>query len=539
MKNNDGVSREQLYEMPFGEFLKWCRENKLADLADRLEEETKRRIRAKIVTRIAGRPLEEVLQQAASEGLSIEEWMAKNGVGVEYTPMEQATLNPPKMPRSPDPFNGGETADAPNNPFTHFFLGAVADGGPLARFKPGGWHENQYDGQPQYIKLNVGCKGATWRTGIDAQSRNAAELWKIVERLNTLHMHAAMYFLAKMGDPRNGVSYPLMEAVTVSSDEMLKVKGIQNRGHSRQILQRDLSQCVKDLADLTTDVRDIQLDGKRVHIPNCKLFHIAEVYEEQLDLLGPPERIHVGWSVQAGQWATYWFKDGGRYWVSALARALLELDHRNDRRAHILAFRIGAMLLTIAGGTDFRNRTLTLTIERLLSSIGELPDAAHRGKDWARRMDEALQKALDTLQAQGVLATYGFGPTYPDPGDRGRGWSERWLAAEITLTTVEAAAMEQAALAGTAKLPPQLEKKRRNRGTGKTRRPHEEVQKLDTDTTAAIYAKYKGLNWTQETLAKHLGCKRPTLSNILTRREGPGIELATRIRAFLDTPNDE
>lgn len=459
--------------------------------------------------------------------------------GVEYDPMQPTTHSPPRIPRSPDPFIGGEKAPVPNNPFTHFFLSAVADGGPQARYKQKGWCDNQFDNSPQYLKENLAGAGAQWRAAFDAQSRNAAELWGIVERLNTLHMHVSMYFLAKMGDPRNGVNYPLMEAVTISTEELLRVKCIQTRGHRRQLLQKDIAQCVKDLADMTTDVKNIIVNGKRAHIPNCKLFHIAEIYEEQLDLLGPPERVPVGWAVQAGMWASFWFKnEGGRYWVSAMARTLLELDHGVNKRTQTLAFRIGALMLTVAGGTDYRNKSLSMTIWEMLRDIGELPGEEYRGRDWARRTADALQAALDTLLEAGLLASYTFGPTYPDAGDRGKGWSERWLTATLTITTPEAAALAAMVKAGTAKLPERLEKKRRNRGTGKPKRALEGKQYLSGEDIAAIYAAYKARNWSQATLAKHVKCARPTLSNILNKREAPSAELAARIRAFLDSPID-
>ena len=209
----------------------------------------------------------------------------------------------PKIPESPTPFNDGEKALTPNNPFTHFLLSAFVDGGPLARFKPGGWHENTVNGEPQYVKRHIGGAGATWRAAFDTQTRNAAELWRVVERLSPLHGQLVMYLLAKMGDKRNGVCYPLLEAVTVSSDEFLRIKCFQNRGHSRQLVMRDLATCMKDISELTTDVRDIPMDGRKVNIPNCKLFHIAEVYEEQFTFDGKTEQIHVGWSIQAGPWA--------------------------------------------------------------------------------------------------------------------------------------------------------------------------------------------------------------------------------------------
>lgn len=63
--------------------------------------------------------------------------------------------------------------------------------------------------------------------------------------------------------------------------------------------------------------------------------------------------------------------------------------------------------------------------------------------------------------------------------------------------------------------------------------------RLDAADVAAIYEAYKERNWTQQTLARELKIARPTLSNVLNRREAPSAELAKRIRVFLEKPIPE
>ncbi len=136
-----------------------------------------------------------------------------------------------------------------------------------------------------------------------------------------------------------------------------------------------------------------------------------------------------------------------------------------------------------------------------------------------------------------MLASYNFSSDYPEPDDRGRGWSERWLSAKVYLTTPEAATKLK------MNLPPVIpgvpERKRRVRGLGKTKKPLQRGQYLDAATIAAVYNAYKARNWTQATLAKELKIARPTLSNVLTGKESPSVDLAKRIRAFLETPVPE
>jgi DNA-binding XRE family transcriptional regulator len=136
------------------------------------------------------------------------------------------------------------------------------------------------------------------------------------------------------------------------------------------------------------------------------------------------------------------------------------------------------------------------------------------------------------LKQCGLLACYNFSSDYPEPGDRGRGWVERWLKAKVYLTTPEALAkLEQEPQQATPRLI-----KRRVRGLGKTKKPLVRGQYLDAATVAAIYEAYKSRNWTQATFAKELKIARPTLSNVLNGKEAPSAGLANRIRAFLDSP---
>jgi DNA-binding XRE family transcriptional regulator len=136
-----------------------------------------------------------------------------------------------------------------------------------------------------------------------------------------------------------------------------------------------------------------------------------------------------------------------------------------------------------------------------------------------------------------MLASYNFSSDYPEPGNRGRGWAESWLKAKVYLTTPEAAAKLKLNLPQVT--PGVPERKRRVRGLGRTKKPLQRGQYLDATTIAAIYNAYKARNWTQATLAKELKIARPTLSNVLTGKESPSVELAKRIRAFLEKPIPE
>ena len=177
---------------------------------------------------------------------------------------------------------------------------------------------------------------------------------------------------------------------------------------------------------------------------------------------------------------------------------------------------------------------MTRTVADLLELVGELPEPEHRGANWANRTAEALSAALETLLGNKLLASVQYGPTYPDPGDRGRGWSERWLTATVTMTTPEAAAIlgQQPTEVPAGKVPPRLVKKRQ------ARKPLTPGERLDKTTAERLRARIAEHFLNQTQAAKHLGTTQSTLSRVLNRATTPKPELMASIRAFLDSPQE-
>lgn len=185
------------------------------------------------------------------------------------------------------------------------------------------------------------------------------------------------------------------------------------------------------------------------------------------------------------------------------------------------------------GGTDSRNYSLIKSVQDLLAVIGELPDEGHRGTHWASRMEEALREALNRLLAHHLLETVKFSEDYPEPGDRGRGWVERWLSAEITLTTPEAAMKLNDRPAGLKG------RQQRNRGTGKPKKLLTPGRYLTETEIAAIRRKCAEQNRLLKDLAREMGVAAPTLSNVLNRRETAGDALLGKLKTFLNSLEGE
>lgn len=484
----------------------------------------------------------------------------------------EAAIKPavPKLPRSPNPFQDdkGETAKGADNQFTHFAGEALAAGGKDFRRKVRKWQESKTTGQLQYRKERGSWLGGSMTAYFEPGNYNAKELQAKVESLDALHLDVFLATLTLICDPRNNATSPQFGWFTINPAQIAGMKAFRRHGHDRRVLIGKIVEAVHTLSEFRTDIVNLPYsrnDPKvRITERGCRLFHIGStVYIEQGELFEhpndfPEHRQPDAINAFAGKWANHWLQNGGRYfWTAKVTRALLELG---NSKAEDLARKIGILLLTIEGKPEqanSHNAAVTLTISDLLQAIGELlveefrgqrNGESRQGQDWARRMEQALfgyeddndmyhPGAFEILQGCKALATVEKGPDYPIEKARGRGWVERWLSAHITLITPEAAAkLERVIEPPPARLPPRLEKKRRNRGTGKPRRNLEPGQFLDAATVAAIYAAYRARNWNQGTMAKELKVARPTLSNVLNRREAPSCDLAARIRAFLDSP---
>lgn len=465
----------------------------------------------------------------------------------------QAVQKAPKPPCAPDP-----PALSINNKVVHGVGMAIAAGGPNARKRAKSWRVNAINGHPIFPCNQGRDEMAVY---LEPTGYNAQELWAKVHGMDALTLDVFLAVLMLVCDPRNKAAYPHFGWFTVNPAQIVDMKAFRRYGNDRRILIGKVVESLHTISDLRTDfVIRWPGQGKNeqhrvARETGCRVLHIGSVvYAEQGQLFEHPEEFPkdkqaLAVNIFIGKWGTYWLRDGERYyWVAAASRKLLEYEHRSDRMGEIFAKKIGMLLLTMEGGTNSQEKTLELTIETLLEEIRELLVEDFRGKrlvgddgaetregqNWATRTDDYLQQGLTYLHQDGLLASYNFGSDYPDPGDRGRGWVGRWLSTKVYLTTPKAAArMEQT--------PPQTqrpfpERKRRIRGQGKVRKPLQRGQYLDAATVAAVYHAYHARNWSQETLAKELKVARPTISNVLNGREAPSVELAARIRAFLDSP---
>lgn len=430
----------------------------------------------------------------------------------------------------PDVFRNG-SAFVPDNPATTTVIAAIYAGGPRARNLLGGWKTSPTGGPIFERLLRNGGRILAYpgiETRPDASLPTAESLWSFVERLGPFTADVALAVLAQMVEPSNGKrpQYPLLEPVPITAEAILRYKGIQRYGMERRILELRIAEAMDQLQALRFDVEQLRANDPAANKPikggaswrGDRLFDIVKVTKWQEDLFGERKQIGVGWTVRAGQWAYYWFNAQGRVWLARMSKALLELDHRENRPAAVLAKKIGWYLSTVAS----RSRTFYIQIRKLLEDIGELPVPEARDKHWAGRTRDRFDEAMLTLREAGVLQTVEWPDGYgPEDTDRSKGWVQRWLDAHVSGTLPEAA--------------PELPRRQAVHALpARRRRRHKEAAPEQTQIDGLAIRKARiERKWSQEELARHLGISRSYLAKLETGRRLPSQDLARKLKAWL------
>ena len=531
--------------------------------------------------------LAEVQAAALAEGVDLETYLGRM-LAKKLRDRGKPAVPKRKPPRSPNPSDGGDSMPMVTAPIPHFWGQALTAGGPNAGRMERGWEKNTVNQHPQFARTRITSKGGEATVYFDAKGYSALELWGKVYSIDELVLETYCVILALMSDSRNACPPGYVKRFYINPAQILELKGFRRWGEDRRVALRRVIDAIKLLSEWTTDYSGFPLPPDKKGKPRfaeqrgCKIFHVlsswhageqGELFEnEQGDLEHAPLSIHC----VSGDWLAHWMnEDGGYFWVQSIPRKVLEIPGTNE--AQRLAKRIGMSILGFVAGTDHINKEICWTVRKILEDLVMLPTEEYRGlggregrknEHWANRTDKALfgyltnevdadgnevyePGAFDILVSYHVLDRYRKGDAdhpYPDPGCRGAGWQERWLDCPVYMTTPEAAATITASLLpGSVEQPPIVapgEKpalpnkvfRQTRRGTGKPKKKLVQGQYLDTATAEQLRAEIARQFPSQEKAAAFLGCTQSGLSRVLSRNRAPGVELAAKIKAFLDNP---
>lgn len=431
-----------------------------------------------------------------------------------------------KIPEPPDAFADG-SARVPNNPITRVTFGALYAGGPKARHLIGGWKEDD-GGRPIYEHL--GSKGGVIHAYPDPRTGelDTEALWGQVAKYDPFTADVALALFAQMTEGQgDATKHPMLTPVTVTADRIADYKGFKRYGFERTIFREKVADSMRLLADMKFHVHrwpgsDPDKGGKwnsEGVTWETRLFDVERVYSGQQTLFKEASRPVIGWSVRAGHWAYHFLNAAGRVWISKISRVLIELDHRENRPAFLLAKKVGELISFLPSFADPKKRkSIRYTIQVLLQDIGELPDEEHRPHHWAGQTLEAFNSAVQTLIESKIFLRVDWPEGFaPGSADRAKGWLEKWLNSTITFYPPDAPP-ELAAKPKRTKISKKLPKAKPDQWGAKD---GEELRRLRAER-----------NIHQADLAEELGVARPYLSQIESGRRVPSAKLQKAIQKW-------
>lgn len=328
----------------------------------------------------------------------------------------------------------------PNNPITAAVLAAILKGGPKADKLLGGWRVSE-DGRLVY--RHFGKKGGEIAIYVKyaGSLRSLDQQWQMISSLTPLTADVLLIVLAQLCEPSviNKTRYPHMEPVTINSSAIMRYKNMVRWGAERLSFQDKIAEEMENLSRLRFDIIDFPAwDPKRARWnPQGITIHGDRILDVVQTVHIPSDRRSDGsddhfWHVRLGQWGHSWMNAYGKVWLGPLPENLIQLDHRKNRGASVLAKKIGLSNVLLWGAVRSRPY-LYRRIDRLLESVGELPQVTERSSHWAGRIFDRMTEASLMLHEQGVLTlTYEGGEQTPKEFDRyKKGWVKHWLGSKV------------------------------------------------------------------------------------------------------------
>ena len=266
----------------------------------------------------------------------------------------------------------------------------------------------------------------------EAAPPNVEALWSFVEDLNPLTADVAFAVLAELCSPgeNRGTESALIQSTEITVDQLLQRLGGANRSNRKALMRaiaaemarlRVLAFAVEGYPVFDSATRQWHPTG--VSWSGDRLFDVVEIRGKGRD--------DVRWIVRAGQWAYWWLNPEGRYWVGELSTALVETKGRNGQ-AEAIEKKLGRRL-TLLSIALRHPPVIVRRIDRLLADVGELPLPEVRTGHWAGRTRDRLERALSSLQSNGVLKSVTWPDGYGSNDLRVGRWVEDWLSARVRI----------------------------------------------------------------------------------------------------------
>ena len=320
----------------------------------------------------------------------------------------------------------------PNNPLVIAAFQAMCAGGPRAQTLDGGWRRNK-SGFPVYEFWN----GAGGRIIASVPAADAAASWAEVGSYSSLTLDVAVALLGGLANDafRQSTCAPRREPVTLGASLVLNAKNYRRYGAERSAFAAAIAAEMDKLERLRFEI--ISYPGldpatRRWKREGVTRSNVALLERANDPLIAANDRTSCAYArpLQFGAWAEHWLNSAGLVWTAQTPKAILRMDHRENRGAEPVAKRVALIVwLNFAAARDARE--IRLTTRLLLRRVGLLPRldatrAAHSG-----RIADRLEEALLRLSEQNLISSRLCGDAALALRATNRRWFEDWLESEI------------------------------------------------------------------------------------------------------------
>jgi DNA-binding XRE family transcriptional regulator len=437
----------------------------------------------------------------------------------------------------PNAFVGG-AAQIPNNPLIAAAFTAIFKGGPKARSLINGWDADE-NGVIRY--RHIGRRGGEISIYFDVpkgsnSNRGAfvAAQTELIEAFNPLTADTLLAVLAQICDRGSGNRsfYPLTTPALISTNAILKYKGVRRWGWERSDLRRRIKGELELLSRLRFDVVQFpswdpsikSWNHKGVSVVGDKIIDVLDGDEIAVVLNNREKLLDAMWTVRIGHWGRWWLNAQAKVWLGEVPQNLIEFDHRANRGAANMAKKIGISSTVLLEALKSRSY-VERRIDHLLETIGELPIVEARDSHWAGRTRDRFDEALIRLEEAGVfekvtwLAAGG-----PGDLDRNKGWVEQWLGSKVRIyrkdANIDAVGKEAA-------------KANRQSGRRKGHRANAGAIENPLANGRAIRKQRIAYSMTQSQLAKKLNISNAYLSKIENQKVPVTKSIMQRLATYL------
>ena len=341
----------------------------------------------------------------------------------------------------------GGSAQIPNNPLIAATFTAIFKGGPKARSLINGWDIDE-NGIIKYRHLGRrGGEIAIYFDVVRAKTSNRgafiAEQTSLIESFNPLTADTLLAVLAQICEQSTGNRsfYPLTTPVLISTNAILKYKGVKRWGWERSDLRRRIKQELELLSRLRFDVLQFpswdpaikSWNHKGVSVVGDKIIDVMDGDEISVLLNNREKLLDATWTVRIGHWGRWWLNAQAKVWLGEVPQNLIEFDHRANRGAANMAKKIGISTTVLLEALKSRGY-VERRIDHLLETVGELPIMEGRDSHWAGRTRDRFDEALMRLQEAGVFEkVVWLSAGGPGDSDRNKGWVEQWLGSKVRI----------------------------------------------------------------------------------------------------------